>query len=449
MVETVETPSYSGRPRVLAFAYACEPGRGSEPGAGWGILKALAEFAECVVLVGPEHVDGIERWHSQTADPWIRFIPVAEPRWGVISKRHRIPWFVLYLSWLRRAHLVGQRLHRAAAFDVLCHVTYSTYWLPTPATRYGVPSIWGPVGGAVTTPVRLWPLLGSRGVASELLDLLAVRALSLLPSTRRTWREATVRLVQNEATRDRLPSSLRPTVRILNHALFADVPRASHTKSGSHCIFLGALESRKGGRLALRALAFTPEDVSLKIVGDGKERGALERLAHRLRVSHRVEFHGRVSRAEALDLLSQSGAAVFTGLREEGGMALAEAMLLGVPVVVLGNGGAHTLAASATDASRVALIAPSSVEATAQSIGEAMTRFCRRTHRPEGGVLDQARARQALRNAFDEALAGRSDRSGWASDPTSPVRPGVNAADTERHARRFIGWPLKAAVPEP
>ncbi len=68
---------------------------------------------------------------------------------------------------------------------------------------------------------------------------------------------------------------------------------------------------------------------------------------------------------------------------------------------------------------------------------------------PRGGVLDQARARQALRNAFDEALAGRSGSSGWASHPTSPVRPGVNAADTERHARRFIGWPLKAAVPEP
>ena len=29
------------RKRLLVFAYACEPGRGSEPGAGWGLVRAL------------------------------------------------------------------------------------------------------------------------------------------------------------------------------------------------------------------------------------------------------------------------------------------------------------------------------------------------------------------------------------------------------------------------
>ena len=49
----------------------------------------------------------------------------------------------------------------------------------------------------MTTPVRLWPILGWRGMLGELLDWAAVRILAWLPATRRTWRGATVRLVQN------------------------------------------------------------------------------------------------------------------------------------------------------------------------------------------------------------------------------------------------------------
>ena len=36
--------------RVLVSAYACEPGRGSEPGIGWNVVRELArEFDVCVV----------------------------------------------------------------------------------------------------------------------------------------------------------------------------------------------------------------------------------------------------------------------------------------------------------------------------------------------------------------------------------------------------------------
>jgi glycosyltransferase involved in cell wall biosynthesis len=148
--------------------------------------------------------------------------------------------------------------------------------------------------------------------------------------------------------------------------------------------------------------------VTLIVVGDGEERHSLERLAHKLKISHRVQFRGWVDRRRVLELVSQAAAVVFTGLREEGGLALAEAMLLGVPVVVLGNGGARTVAASGTDPSRVAIIPPTTVAATARRIGEAMTEFCHSSRTQRGTMLDQARAREALRDAFNEALDGRT-----------------------------------------
>jgi NAD(P)-dependent dehydrogenase (short-subunit alcohol dehydrogenase family) len=36
--------------RILAFAYACEPGQGSEPGAGWAWSRMLARLGETWVI---------------------------------------------------------------------------------------------------------------------------------------------------------------------------------------------------------------------------------------------------------------------------------------------------------------------------------------------------------------------------------------------------------------
>jgi glycosyltransferase involved in cell wall biosynthesis len=400
-----EVPS-AKRPRLLVVAYACEPDRGSEPAAGWGIVSTLSTFADCTVLVGPEHVSSIRRWESEHSVKGLEFVEVGERWWSPPSRRHRLTKFGLYLTWLRRAHKIGLQIHRRAPFDAIYHATYSTYWLPSPAVRFGVPCVWGPVGGAVITPLPLWPMLGWRGIASELLDLVGVRACSAWPGTRRTWRQALVPVIQNEATLARLPADVRRRARVLNHALFTEIPAVSVGERGRHCLFVGALESRKGARLALHALAHASPQVKLQIVGDGPDRSGLESLARRLGLSSRVRFLGRVPRSEVLRLSGEAAAVVFTGLREEGGIALAEAMLMGAPVIVLAHGGAGTIARSASDPSRVALVVPSDPVSTARSIGDAMTRLCEDRPVRTGPTLDVAEARRTLRGVVEEACRG-------------------------------------------
>jgi glycosyltransferase involved in cell wall biosynthesis len=401
--QLVHTRSSGRRPRILVFAYACEPDKGSEPAAGWGLVQAASEVGHCTVLVGPEHSGGLG---GHQGHPNVTFIEVAEPRWYRAARRHRLSRFLLYLAWLRRAHQEGKRLHLQEPFDLVHHATYSTYWLPSPATSFGVPSVWGPVGGAVTTPLRLWPSLGPRGLVEEIVDIVAVRLFSMLPATRRTCAGATVCLVQNEATLRRLPESVRAGARVFNHALLAEVPGVKGCRRRGEILFVGALESRKGARLALRALAHAEETVRLIIVGDGPERSHLEALARRYRLLKRVEFKGRVPHAEVFEHLSTCAAAVFVGLREEGGIALAEAMLLGVPVIVLGNGGARTVAEATTDPSRVALVPPGSATETARRLGEAMTLFSKTC--PDGvPLLDHHAARRSFAGALQLALASR------------------------------------------
>jgi glycosyltransferase involved in cell wall biosynthesis len=190
--------------------------------------------------------------------------------------------------------------------------------------------------------------------------------------------------------------------------MFIDMPRLAPRLPNSEILYLSSLESRKGPRLAIRALAETPEDVHLAMVGDGPERRALQRLARRLDVSDRVRFLGHVGREKVFELLNQAAAVVFTSLREEGGVALAEAMLVGAPVIVLANGGTRTTAASTTAPEQLALIQPAGVGEVARRMGEAMTRFSRNPPSTSGPALDQEGAKRLLREIFQEAMAPRA-----------------------------------------
>jgi glycosyltransferase involved in cell wall biosynthesis len=398
-------------PRILVFAYACQPDKGSEPGAGWAIVHALAQVAECTVLVGSEHVEALRRWEASATNGRPLFVEVQEPGWGRHAKYHRITWFLLYLEWLRRAHRKATYLHREQAFDLAYHATYSVFWLPSPATRLGIPSVWGPVGGAVTTPRPLWRALGTRGIAGEVLDATAVRLLKWLPATRRTWHAATVRLAQNEETLGSLPGSLRGATHVLNHATLIGVPPTEGGPPGRHFLSVGPLEARKGVGLSIRALRHAPSDVSLVIVGDGPQRRALERLAARLGLARRVIFRGSVPRYEVFALWQGAAGAVFSGLREEGGLSLAEAMLCGVPVIVLAHGGARTVAQAAIDASRVAQIPPGSLESVVRAIGRAMARFVEQPPWDRRSNIDVAAQRRRLQRTVLGALAAGAERS--------------------------------------
>ncbi len=393
------------RPRVLVIAYACEPGRGSEPGAGWGVVSALGGFADGVVLVGPEHAPALEGWTAAHPTSGLTFVTVPERRWPAVAGRGRIGWFLSYLRWLPAAHATATALHASQPFDLAWHVTYSVYWLPSPVHRLGLPSVWGPVGGAVTTPRTLWPLLGVRGMATELVDLLAVRLLSALPAVRRTWRQVSVRLVQNPETLARIGTARDDATHLMNHALFVESPRSAPRQRTRELVIACALESRKGVELVLRALVHTAPDVHLTIAGDGPQRAHLESLAAALRISDRVTFAGVLPRAELQHRFAMAAGAVFTGLREEGGLALAEAMMAGTPVIVLGVGGAAWIAQQALDPARVTIVAVAGVEDTARRLGAAMARAVAHPSTASTPLLDRDAAVSMLQQAVRQALA--------------------------------------------
>jgi glycosyltransferase involved in cell wall biosynthesis len=396
--------SGSRRPRVLTFAYACEPQEGSEPGGVWGLVRAAMDFADCIVLVGPEHIAGLRRWQESNDSRGTDFVVIEEPRWGRFAKWHRIGRFIVYQAWLRKAAVYARGLLQRNTFDLSWHASFAVYWLPSPAVDLGIPSVWGPVGGAVTTPIRLWRYLGPRGILGEILDAVSVWAMARRSATRKTWKRATMSLLNSEETLRRLPPEIQKNSRVLNQALFADVVPGPARPRRPYVLFPSVLEPRKGPRLAIAALAASDSDVRMTIVHEGPEEPALRRMAARLGVADRVEFMGRVPRSQMFEMLAEAGAALFTGLREDGGMALCEAMLHGTPTIVLAHGGARVIGEKSSDPTRTVLVRPGSAAGTAHEIGKAMNEFLHADSAGASPTIDQSPIKEALKDAFEAVL---------------------------------------------
>jgi len=130
-------------------------------------------------------------------------------------------------------------------------------------------------------------------------------------------------------------------------------------------VALGHLEPRKALAFALDALAAArgaAASARLVVVGEGPQRGELERHARRLHLAERVRFAGRLPDDATATLLRHAAALLFPTRYEGFGFPLYESFALGCPVV------AHRLppfaelptidAASANHATHAALVAP-------------------------------------------------------------------------------------------
>src|SRR5262249_46039572 len=103
---------------------------------------------------------------------------------------------------------------------------------------------------------------------------------------------------------------------------------------------VGGLRPQKAHQVLLRAVSLLPDQlraVRVLIVGEGPERGALERLAAELGVQERVRFVG--SRTDVPNILAALDVAVCCSDFEGSPLSVLEYMDAGLPVVASAVGG--------------------------------------------------------------------------------------------------------------
>ena len=109
---------------------------------------------------------------------------------------------------------------------------------------------------------------------------------------------------------------------------------------------VGHLVELKGHHIAVEALRLLPDETCLIIVGSGPEREALEHLAARLDLSHRVRLLGQIPNDELKWLLSAADALALCSSREGWPNVLLESLACGTPVIATNVGGVPEIVSS-------------------------------------------------------------------------------------------------------
>lgn len=334
------------RMRVLISAYACEPGMGSEPGVGWKMPVAMARNLDVWVLTRANNRQAIEDELAARPVPGLHVRYVDLPRWLRWWKRGQRGIQVYYYLWQIAAYFAARRLDREINFDVVHHLTFVKYWVPSFVSLLRKPFIWGPVGGAETAPKAFLREVGRRGRAYETLRSWARRLGELDPFVRLTARRSALALATTGDTAARLRALGATDVRTYSESGASDAELeqlAVHARSEGHparFMSIGRLLHWKGFHLGLRAFARADIPGSeYWIAGGGPERDDLQALATRLGVADRVTLLGPLSREDTFIRLRECAALVHPSLHDSGGMVCLEAMACARPVICLDLGG--------------------------------------------------------------------------------------------------------------
>jgi glycosyltransferase involved in cell wall biosynthesis len=339
--------------KIAIGAYACGPGSGSEPGAGWEWARAAALRHDVWVFTESCWIDSIRA--ALSAEPELRLVPIAVPvpdrlAWREDFARGERTRYVAWQYYLRRA---VRSAHARIGFDVAHHVTYASDWMPSGVAGLpDVPFIWGPVGGTSPIPLRFWRELGRRQLAVEVARGM-ISAAGRVAFGEPLSRRASSMLAVNNDVAKRFKAAqpmVEPNIalhldQILAPAGADGAPSPAPFLGGAtdglrQAVFAGRLLPWKGIRLAVAALARREAaDWCLQIYGEGPDTDAIRAASERHGVSDRVVLHGLRPRSEVLAALRACDTLLFPSMHDSAGWVVAETLALGRPVVCLDIGG--------------------------------------------------------------------------------------------------------------
>ena len=335
----------SRRKRVAVIAYACDPGAGSEPGAGGRLAFEAVRLASkakttCVILTREKHVAALEAFiqtEGLEGSALVRAIPVGRALGGVLrdgSRGHSLAW-----QWAAYKEL--RKLCRGENLAVVHHVTFASDTLPSAVHLPGLAGarrVWGPVG---SSDVRL--------------EFPTTRLHKLIARMKRIWFRflaGRVHLVvaQTGHVAKRL-QGVNVEVVVEQNCIVSDEILAGHARRDperkkSRVAFVGVLTERKRPELAIEALRSSGGDTwDLVIIGDGPLRKSLEVDNHDLVLAGSLRFTGWLPHNEAQHEIAQCAGVVHPSVREGAPWAIAEALAHGKWVVTVAGNGADYLVA--------------------------------------------------------------------------------------------------------
>ena len=336
--------------RVLLSAYACEPGKGSEPGTGWNLALALARSFDVTVLTRSNNRETIEQALKTESSPKPSFIyydlpPIAR----FLKKKSILSTQAYYALWQRCLNRKILKTHDLDVFDVFHHITFNSFEvIPCIMNSFPGIKVWGPIGGGQTAHLPLTGTLTLKGRIKERLRSWRLSLSQRNPRLLRCLESCDWVLFANEETQD-----LFKTVKLKSSGQMIDVGvdpvrfTSSPELTDGHRIFsAGNFEARKGTRLLLLAFQQAHREnpnLRLRLAGDGPELTRDRAWVEANELNEAITFSGRLSHDEMAVEFARADVFVFPSIRDTSGAIVLEAMACSLPVVCLDQQGARLM----------------------------------------------------------------------------------------------------------
>ena len=335
--------------RVLLYSEALNPEHPSEPGFAYNTARFIVDQVdEAVVATQIRNKEAIDRAGMGKAEVvYFDTEYIARPIWKITSALHlgtanmtALQYPVKY-AFERALYKRFQADLDNGRFDIVHRIAPISSALPSPMASWSkTPFVIGPVNGGLTYPPTFRNLLRREG---EWLRYVR-RANRLLPHARDTYAKARAILAAFDHTIEALPPGNEE--RIFNFPeIGADPEQFAYSgprpdRERLQFLFVGRLIPVKCVDVAISAFAQSPllRKQRLILAGDGPERGALKEMVAQHRLEDCVEFLGWTEKAEVGRRMQDADVFVFPSVKDSGAGVIAEAMMAGLPSIVVNYG---------------------------------------------------------------------------------------------------------------
>lgn len=333
--------------RVLLSAYACEPGRGSEPGVGWTWATELAALGHHITVITRSANRQAVEQQRQSSLSELAFLYYDLPPWIQRWRRYPGGKALYYILWQFFAARHVRRLFPAPPFDVVHHVTYVSARFPSFMGSLGIPFWFGPVSGGETVPSTLRSGFTARERRHERLRELSNLFVPLDPLMRRTFRQAE-RILVTRDTLSLIPrrwqhkAAVQLAVGLSDQSPIGVRQKLRRNSRQIQLLYVGRLLEWKGVDIALRSIQILKQsipEINLTLIGDGPARPRLAALSRNLGLEQNVHWLGWLPQHALADHYRAADTLLYPSLRDSGGMVVLEALAHGLPVVCTDLGG--------------------------------------------------------------------------------------------------------------
>ncbi|MEB3280524.1 MAG: glycosyltransferase family 4 protein [Lyngbya sp.] len=338
--------------RILMVVENISLKMGGEAGAGFDYLRLLRERnievrALCHGRVREElrqefahDLEQFQKIHF-VDDTWYQALI-----WRIGKK---FPYRIQDLIFNQIIHLITQYNARKLAKKLIAEHDIDLVFEPTPITPKGlsfmydmsVPVVIGPLSGGLDFPAAFRYMDSKFSRLSVKISRFFSHLLHrLVPGKLK----ADVLIVANKQTQDALPKGYQGKLyKVIEGGVDLDLwlPK-KHYKSQRdqiiRFIYVGRFVDWKGVEFLIEAfpsvINSNNNNVVLELVGDGPLQPHIKNRVEQLRIQNHVHFHGWQPRAKVIQVLRECDIFVMPSVRESCGMAIMEAMAIGLPAIV-------------------------------------------------------------------------------------------------------------------